>query len=113
MALTLADHAMGSSDTMEQAIAEIFVQESPVQKLLPYKKIDGSTYKYRQEDTLPGIEWRRANQDYSESTGVVNPRIEELFTVGGEVFIDNFFIRTQRKGGDAVDHKMLQYKLKA
>jgi hypothetical protein len=81
--------------------------------LLPQKPIKGTTYKYRVEEVAPGVAWRDVNEAYSESTGVIAPRIESTMIVGGDIFLDNALLRNQRSGGDAVDLKAEQYDMKA
>lgn len=113
MALTLQDHALQSSDLFEQGVVKRFVETSDLMKVIPFKKIRGDTYKYRVEEVAPGVSWRRVNEAYPESTGVIAPRVEELKLLGGDVFIDNFIRRTQATGGDAIDHRAVQYDMKA
>jgi hypothetical protein len=113
MALTLGDHAFQGTDLFEQGVVKRFQQTSALMKVLPFRKINGDTYKYRVEEVSPGVSWRSVNEAYPESTGVIAPRIEELKLVGGDVFIDNFIKRTQNTGGDAIDHRATQYDMKA
>jgi hypothetical protein len=113
MALTLADHALQGTDLMEQGVVKRFETTSPLMKYLPFKKIRGDTYKYRQEEVMPGVSWRRVNEAYPESTGVIAPRIESLSLLGGDIFIDNFIRRTEMTGGDSISHKAIQYDMKA
>lgn len=113
MALTLADHALQGTDLFEQGVVKRFTETSDLMKVLPFRKISGDTYKYRVEEVAPGVSWRRVNEAYPESTGVVAPRVEELKLIGGDVFIDNFILRTQRRGGDAFDEQQHQYDMKS
>jgi len=113
LALTLADHTMQSTDPYEKGFVKRFVKTSDFIAVVPYKKIDGSVYRYRQEEVAPGISWRDVNEPFPESTGVISGRFEELKLLGGDVFIDNFILRTQRKGGDGFDEKAAAYDAKA
>jgi hypothetical protein len=113
MALTLSDMAVQSSDPFEQGVVERFALTSDLAKVMTWKKITGDTYKYRVEELLPGIEWRRVNQAYSESTGVISPRTESLGIVGGEFFVDRALKRMQRKNGDAIDLVAEQANMKS
>jgi hypothetical protein len=113
LALTLADHAMQSSDPYEKGFVKRFTKTSDLLKVMPFKKIDGSIYRYRVEELAPGVSWRDINEPLPESTGVIAGRFEELKLLGGDVFIDNFILRTQRTGGDGFDEKAAAYDAKA
>lgn len=113
MALTLADHAMQSTDLFEKGVVKQFVTTSDVMDLLEFKKIRGDAYKYRQEDVMPGVSWRRVNEAYPESTGLISPRTESLMIVGGDVFADDFIIQTQAMDGDGIDELAVQFDMKS
>ncbi len=103
MALTLGDYRMQSSDPFERGVVKRFEQTSPLMRVMGWDKISGDTYRYRVEEALPGVEWRRVNQGYTESTGMISPRIEEIKIIGGDIFADRFLVRTARRGGDAIN----------
>lgn len=113
MALTLADKASQSTDPFEKGVVKRFTLTSDLMKVMTWKDITGDTYKYRVEETLPGIESRRVNQAYSESTGVIAPRTEQLSIVGGEFFVDRALKRLSRRGGDSIDLVAEQADMKA
>ncbi len=113
MAVTLADYAMQSSDPYEKGVVKRFTQTSDFLKVVPFEQISGSTYTYRIEEVAPGVSWRDVNEPYPESTGVIAPRTESLMILGGDVFVDNFIRRTQRKSGDSFDVEAQQYDMKA
>jgi hypothetical protein len=62
---------------------------------------------------MPGIAWRAVNQTYTESTGIIVPRQEKLMIVGGEVFIDNFIVKTQTGQRGGLNAKVTQFEMKA
>ncbi len=113
MAVTLADHALQSSDKYEKGVIKRFTQTSDWLKIVPFKKINGDTYRYRQEEVAPGVSWRDVNEPFPESTGVLAPRVESLQIVGGDVFMDDFILETQGTGDDAINEKAHQYDMKA
>ncbi len=113
MALTLSDHAVQHDNLFAQGVVKIFDEENPILKYIPMKPIDGDAHKYRVEETMPGVEWRRVNQDYNESTGVIGARVEPLYIIGGETFMDNFILRTQGRGRGSYDHRRTQWEMKA
>lgn len=113
MALTMADMALQSTDPLEKGVLKRFTTTSDLARVMNWKKITGSIYKYRQEEILSGIEWRRINQAYAESTGVIAPRAEELKILGGEFFVDKALVRLSRRGGDSIDLVSEQADMKA
>lgn len=112
MALTLLEaiNQKGAATKMEAGIIKMFAQKSPVMEVIPMTKIDGSAYPYSRETALPGIAWRGINESWTESTGIINPEVERLHIVGGEVEIDQFLLRTQISRG--TDLKARQYAMK-
>lgn len=112
MALTLLDAITfkGGATKMEAGIIKMFAQKSPVMETIPFVKIDGSAYIYAKETALPGIGWRGINEPWSESTGTINPEVERLYILGGEVKIDQFLLKTQISRG--ADLKTQQYAMK-
>lgn len=113
MAFTLADLSVQASDPLDRGVLRKFGETSSLNRTMPWRKISGSTYSYRVEETLSGIEWRRLNQGYTESTGTWSSRREDVMLLGGEFFVDRAFRRFQRTGGDAVDLIAEQASMKA
>src|SRR5687768_11907659 len=99
----MSQYSLQATDPFEKAVTQRFATTSGLLDVLGVRKVAGLTYRYRQQDRLPGIEWRRANEGYAESTGLIVPRVEELKTFGGRFFIDEIFLRNQRTGRDAID----------
>lgn len=94
-ALTLAEAAKLSTDDLQRGIVETFVLESAVLDRVPLINIEGNAYKYNEEATLPGVEFRAVNAAYTESTGTVNPKTESLVILGGDSDVDKFIERTR------------------
>lgn len=113
MAVTTGDYALQATDPFERAIVKRYAMTSDLVKFLNVHKVSGMVMRYRQQDRLPGIEWRRANEGYAESTGLIVPREEHLRTFGGRFFIDEVFLRNQRSGADAISLYTEQADLKA
>jgi Major capsid protein GP7 len=113
LALTLADHQIQHDNLYAQGIVKIFEEENPVMRYLPFNKVNGDGQRIRVEEGLPGIEWRRVNQNYAESTGTLGTRMEPLYLLGGDMFIDNFILRTAGTGSGTFDHERVQFEMKA
>ena len=88
MALTLVEAAKLAADngeTKKAAIIEIFAAESDLLRTMPMLSIQGNSYAYNVENTLPGIAFRGINASFSESTGIINPQSEALKIAGGDL----------------------------
>src|SRR5688572_2553421 len=96
---------------LEAAVIKMFMMESPILEELPLVGIEGDSYTYRTETSLPSVEWRVINGTYANSTGTINPKTERLFILGGEVKIDRFILATQGKGSRGIDIKAYQYRM--
>jgi hypothetical protein len=116
MAITLLESAKLSQDTLKKGVMETFVLNAPVLQMLPFMEIQGNSYRYNEELTLPGVEFRAVNGAYSESTGTVNPKTESLVILGGDADVDKFIAQTRSNINDqraiqtALKTKALAYK---
>lgn len=109
MAVTLAEAAKLSTDQLARGVMEIFVQESPLLDRLPLMDIEGNSFKYNEEGTLPGVEFRAVNTAYAESTGTVNQKSEGLVILGGDADVDTFIVQTR---GNLNDQRATQDRMK-
>jgi hypothetical protein len=102
MAITLAEAAKLSDDELKRGVIETFVMEpdSVILDRLPFLEIAGNSYKYNEEATLPGVEFRAVNAAYSESTGTVNQKTESLVILGGDADVDKFIQKTRSNLND-------------
>lgn len=109
MAVTLAESATLSSNTLQRGVLETFVQSSPVLDRLPLLTIQGNAYAYNEESTLPGVAFRSVNEAYTESTGAVVQRTESLVILGGDADVDKFIVQTR---GNLNDQRATQTAMK-
>lgn len=100
MALTLAESAKLSNDTLARGVLETFVQTSPILDRIPFMEIEGNAYAYNEEATLPGVAFRNVNEAYTESTGTVNQKSEKLVILGGDADVDRFIQQTRSNIND-------------
>lgn len=116
MALTLAESAKLSNDTLARGVLETFVQTSPILDRIPFMEIEGNAYAYNEEATLPGVAFRNVNEAYAESTGTVNQKSEKLVILGGDADVDRFIQQTrsnindQRAEQTSLKVKAISYK---
>ena len=62
MAVTLAQAALLSQDELQKGVLETFVIESPILDRIPLMEIEGNSFAYDEEATLPGVEFRAVNR---------------------------------------------------
>lgn len=100
MALSLLEAMkLGNMTEERQGIIETIGTHAPLMVNLPFISIPGAAYAYNQEESLPGVAFRGIGGSFSESTGVVNPQVETLSILGGDLDVDKFIVRTN--GEDA------------
>lgn len=109
MALLLAEAAKLAEDDLQAGVVETFILESLVLDRIPLMPIEGNAYKYNEEGTLPGVEFRAVNSAYTESTGTFNQRTEGLTILGGDADVDTFIQRTR---GNLNDQRAEQTRMK-
>ncbi|MFB6955241.1 major capsid protein [Streptomyces niveus] len=109
MALTLPEAAKLSTTDLQRGVIETFVQESSILDRLPLLTIEGNSYAYNEEATLPGVQFRSVNEGYSESTGTVNQKSESLVILGGDADVDKFIVKTR---GNLNDQRAIQTRMK-
>lgn len=109
MALTLPESAKLSTDVLQRGVIETYARNSAVLEMLPFMDIQGNAYRYNQEETLPGVGFRKINQAYEESTGIVNQESEGLVIAGGDVDVDRFIVQTR---GNVNDQRAIQTQMK-
>ncbi|MGW2380198.1 major capsid protein [Streptomyces sp. NPDC001658] len=109
MALSLAESAKLSTTNLQRGVIETFVQESSILDRIPLMPIEGNSYSYNEEATLPGVAFRSVNEAYTESTGTVNQKSESLVILGGDADVDRFIVQTR---GNLNDQRAVQTRMK-
>ena len=107
MAVTLIEAAKQVTNEVQQAVIETFAMSTDLLAVLPFQEIPGRSLTYNQEETLPGVAFRSVNGSYPESTGIVNPIVEQLVIAGGDMDVDKFIDKTMGAG-----HRSVQEALK-
>lgn len=101
MAMTLVEAAklaLNAGAVVQSSVIEMFARASDILRTIPFENIAGNALKYNQEATLPGIAFRGVNEAYTESVGVINPKVEALYIAGGDLDVDAFIIKTMGLG---------------
>jgi hypothetical protein len=109
MAVTLAQAAVLSENTLARGVMETFVIESSVLDRIPLMTIQGNAYAYSKELALPGVAFRSVNEAYTESTGTFIQSSESLVILGGDADVDRFIVQTR---GNLMDQRAAQTRAK-
>lgn len=110
MALTLAESAKLSTDMLQRGVIETIIEESPVLRYLPFITVEGNSYKYNQESTLPSAAFYAVNGTWTEGTGTFTQKTANLAILGGDADVDNFIQRTR---STVQDQRAVQTALRA
>lgn len=108
MAMTLVEYLKTVTTPIEAFVIDEFL-ESPILMDIPFKSIQGNSYRYNKADTLPGVGFRGINEVYTESVGILNPQVEPLKILGGDLDVDKFILDTEGQAGRA-SHTRLKLK---
>jgi hypothetical protein len=84
-----------NNDTYKQGVMMKFAESSEILRVLMFEGIPGDAVKYNVEETLPGIAFRGINESFTESTGIINPKVETLVIGGGDLDVDTSIIKTR------------------
>jgi hypothetical protein len=96
MALTLLEASkLNDGDVHRNAVIEMFAANSDILRVLPFEDVPGGSLSYNMEGKLPGVAFRGFNQAYPVSTGIVNPQVEVLRIVGGDLDVDKAILKTR------------------
>lgn len=109
-AVTLLEAAKHHQDTLERTVTKIIVENSPILQDLPMKSITGNAYRYNRESFLGLISFRGVGGTYTPSSGIINPQMEGLTIMGGEVELDRFEIKTS---SNLISLKAEKFQMKA
>lgn len=108
-AVTLAQAATLARTELQAGVVETFIVNSPILDRAQLLEIQGNSYAYNEESTLPAMEFRAVNGTYTESTGAVVQKSESLVILGGDADVDRYIIQTR---GNVNDQKAIQTELK-
>ena len=108
--VTLLEAAKWGDDLLKKGVVETIIRESPILETLPMVTIQGNALKHMMEDTLPTVGFRDVNATYSRDFGTDSEHYWGTAILGGEVFVDNYIVRTRGNLGDV---KARQYQKKA
>jgi hypothetical protein len=95
MALTLAEAAKLSNDTVLQGVIETVIQDSPILQALPFVEITGNGLTYNRENAAATAAFFDVGDTWTESTPTFTQITATLKIVGGDADIDNYLLMTR------------------
>ena len=111
MPMTLIEASkIDDGNVVRGPVIEMFARGGDLLRVMPFMDVAGGSYSYTQEGSLPGVAFRAFNEAYAESTGVINPQVEVLRIVGGDIDVDKALIKTR---GPRVRSTQTEMKVKA
>lgn len=110
MALSLAQAAAASNNTLARGVMQLFPSNSYVLDRLNFENIEGNAFQYFTDSALPGAEFRAVNSAYAESTGSVTSATESLVILGGDADVDTYLQMTR---SNLLDQRATQVEMKA
>ena len=112
MALTLAEAAKLSNDTLLAGVIETMAEESPILQRLPFIEITGNGLTYNRENAAPSAGFYGVGDDWDEDAPTFTQKTASLKILGGDADIDNFLKETRSNVQD-LEAAVLQLKARA
>ena len=108
MAMTLVEWGKTVEDPAQASVIETLYLEEPLLQLFPFDFIDGLSKIYPTEKSLPSVGFRKLNEAYSESVGVIQRNVETLKAFGGDSDVDIALARN--KPADRAKYDQMRIK---
>jgi len=92
MPQTLVEFAKTVSDPVRKGIIETIYLEEPVYQYIPWRPVAGLALPYTSESALPAVGFRKLNEAFAESVGVLQRNVETLKPFGGDSDTDKVLV---------------------
>ncbi|MFQ5880157.1 MAG: major capsid protein [Dehalococcoidia bacterium] len=112
MALTLAEAAKLSNDTLLVGVIETVIKDSPILQALSFIEVLGNGLTYNREATAPTAAFFNVGDPWTESTPTFTQFTAQLKIMGGDADIDNYLLATRSNIQD-LEAAVVQLKAKA
>ncbi|MBI2304689.1 MAG: phage major capsid protein [Chloroflexi bacterium] len=112
MALTLAEAAKLSQDTLLTGVIETVIYDSPILQVLPFIEIVGNGLTYNRENQAATAAFYDVGDAWAESTPTFTQVTATLKILGGDADVDNF-LRATRSNIQDLEAAVIQLKAKA
>ena len=93
--LSLTEASKLRQNPLQRGVVETFARTSPVLERIPFLDVAGNAYSWNREEALPGVAFRDYNENFEETTGVVQQSTEVLKIFGGRGRVDKALVDTQ------------------
>ena len=90
--LTKVQYDYLRADEVLAGVWDTIVKENPLTKALPFKAINNHIIKYNVELTMPTVSWLAVGDQITESTGTVEQRTTNIYTLIGDADTDKSMI---------------------
>lgn len=91
-AITLPEFMKMETDPLRAGVIETMFTQEPIFQLIPWMTIEGLAYPYNREETLPGVAFRKINESYTPTFGIINRLVEVLRPFGTESDTDRALV---------------------
>lgn len=95
MAVTQAEAAKFTTNSVKRGVLETIVNDSVVMQRLPFQDIVGNAWQYLQENSIPAGDFYSPNEVWSESTPDYTQLTATLSILGKDADVDNFLKATR------------------
>ena len=102
MALTLAEGAKLSNDTLLEGVIETVINDSPILQRMPFIEIVGNGLTYNRENAAATAAYYAVGDTWAESTPTFTQVTAALKILGGDADVDNYLARTRNNVQDLV-----------
>ena len=106
MPQTLIEFAKTVSDPVRKGIIETLYLEEPIYQYIPWRPVPGLALPYTSEKELPSVGFRKLNEAFAESVGVVQRNVETLKPFGGDSDTDKVLVDAYGNSERAVRDQM-------
>ncbi|MBI4235940.1 MAG: phage major capsid protein [Chloroflexi bacterium] len=112
MALTLAEAAKLSNDTLLKGVIETTVKDSPILQRLPFIEVVGNALTYNRENALASAGFYDVGDTWAESTPTFTQLTASLKILGGDADVDNY-VKATRSNVQDIEAAVIELKAKA
>ena len=90
-AITMAHVSKLEKDPLKKMIFQNLLRFSPLLEYLPFTDVQALTSTVNRWTSLPTVQWRAINGQYTSSSGDVEPVSESVYVFGGEIEVDRVY----------------------
>jgi len=116
MSVTLAQGNMYSTTRLQKYVTDMLTKDDPILLRLPFVSVLGNSLTYDLVATRSGAQFYSVNEEWVESTVVLEQETASLVRLGGDADVDNFLLDTRSDQldlqGTVLEDKVLAVKEK-